>query len=133
MSALLKQAADHWQFVEPVLRKPQTEAEYDRLVAALDELMAIVGDDERHPLASLAAHIGDLIENYDEARRPMPSGSGVEALRYLMTEHALGQADLPEVGTQSVVSELLSGKRRLNVRQVRALAERFGLPAEVFL
>lgn len=133
MSALLKQAADHWQFVEPVLRRPETEAEYDRLVEVLDELMGMVGDEEDHSLASLAAYVGDLVEAYDEARRPMPRSSGVEALRYLMAEHALGQADLPEVGTQSVISELLSGKRRLNVRQIRTLTERFGLPAEVFL
>lgn len=49
-----------------------------------------------------------------------------------MAEHGLTQKDLPEVGTQSVLSELLSGKRRLNLRQVKALAERFHLPMETF-
>lgn len=62
----------------------------------------------------------------------MPVASGVDALRYLMQEHRLKQGDLPEVGTQSVVSEILSGKRQLNLRQVRWLAERFGVPVEVF-
>jgi HTH-type transcriptional regulator / antitoxin HigA len=59
--------------------------------------------------------------------------SGVEALRYLMREHGLNQGDLPEVGTQSVISEILSGKRQINLRQVRLLSERFGVPVDVFI
>lgn len=133
MSALLKQAAEHWQYVEPVLRAPRTEADYDQLVAALDELLEVIGSDDDHPLAGLASHMGDLVEAYDEQQRPMPAVTGVAALRYLMREHGLSQADLPEVGTQSVVSELLAGKRKLNARQVRVLTRRFGFPAEVFL
>ena len=50
-----------------------------------------------------------------------------------MAEHDLRQADLPEVGSQGVVSEILSGKRELNVRQIRALAGRFGVSAAVFV
>jgi len=132
MSALIKQASEHWRYVAPLLTRPANEDDYDALVEALDELLVIVGDDEDHPLATLASYMGDLIEAYDEAHRPMPKVSGVEILRYLMQEHGLTQADLPEVGVQSVVSELLSGKRRLNVRHIRALSERFGVPADVF-
>ncbi|SEJ41953.1 HTH-type transcriptional regulator / antitoxin HigA [Azotobacter beijerinckii] len=133
MSALIKQASEHWRYVAPLLTRPANEDDYDALVEALDELLVIVGDDEDHPLATLASHMGDLIEAYDEAHRPMPKVSGVEMLRYLMQEHGLTQTDLPEVGVQSVVSELLSGKRLLNVRHIRALSERFGVPADVFL
>lgn len=50
-----------------------------------------------------------------------------------MREHGLTQSDLPGVGTQSVVSEILSGKRQLNLRQVRWLAEFFKLPVDVFV
>jgi len=132
MSALIKQASEHWRYVAPLLSKPANEDDYDALVEALDELLSIVGDDEDHPLASLASHIGDLLEAYDDAHRPMPKGSGVEVLRYLMQEHGLSQTDLPEVGTQSVISEILGGKRQLNVRHIRALSERFGVPADVF-
>ena len=133
MSALIKQASEHWQHVAPLLHKPASEADYDALVGALDELLATIGDDEDHPLASLACAIGDLLEAYDERQRPMPQASGVEVLRYLMQEHRLSQADLPEVGAQSVISEILGGKRQLNVRQIRALSERFGISTDVFL
>jgi HTH-type transcriptional regulator/antitoxin HigA len=63
----------------------------------------------------------------------MPAPSGVETLRYLMEEHELTQSDLPEIGSQGVVSELLRGKRKLNMRQVRALAARFNVSPAVFI
>ena len=50
-----------------------------------------------------------------------------------MEDHGLRQSDLPEIGSQSVVSEVLAGKRKLNARQVKALSRRFGLPADLFL
>ena len=52
-------------------------------------------------------------------------------LASLMDEHGLRQSDLPEIGSQGVVSEVLAGKRQLNLRQVRALAARFSVPMEM--
>jgi HTH-type transcriptional regulator/antitoxin HigA len=43
------------------------------------------------------------------------------------------RSDIAELGTQSVVSELLAGKRKLNLRQIRFLVGRFSVPAEVFI
>jgi HTH-type transcriptional regulator/antitoxin HigA len=133
MSALVKLVSEHWAHVAPLLAMPTNEVEYDRLVGQLDEILAEVGDDEDHPLALLASRMGDLIEAYDEENRPMPEVTGVDVLRYVMEERGLGQSDLPEVGAQSVVSEILRGKRQINVRQARALSQRFSIPAAVFL
>jgi len=133
MNALIEQAAQHWQFVSPLLRKPENEADYDQLVEALDELTDRIGDDESHPLMSLVDIIGDWVEVYDLEHRPMPKVSGVDVLRSVMQEHGLNQSDLPGVGTQSVVSEILSGKRQLNVRQIRWLADHFKVPVEMFI
>ncbi len=44
--------------------------EYERLVAILDELIDIVGEDEAHPLASLMEIIGVLIERYEDEHVP---------------------------------------------------------------
>lgn len=133
MSILIKRAAEHWEFVSPLLRKPKSEDDYDMLAQALDDLLEMTGDDESHPLMSLVDIIGDWIEEWDHKHHPMPKPGGVEVLGYLMREHGLSQSDLPGVGAQSVVSEILSGKRQLNVRQIRWLAERFGVSAEVFI
>lgn len=133
MNELFEQVSQHWPFVAPLLRKPRTEEDYDRLVEALDRLLELVGDNEEHPLGGLLDIIGDWVEAYDLEHRPIPQASGVEVLRYLMREHGLSQSDLPGVGAQSVVSEVLGGKRQLNLRQVRWLAERFKVSPEVFI
>lgn len=48
-----------------------------------------------------------------------------------MDEHGLTQSDLTEVGSQGVVSDIVRGQRELNVRQIRALSERFGVSPAV--
>ncbi|UST64581.1 transcriptional regulator [Pseudomonas moraviensis] len=116
-----------------LLRRPEDEDDYDALVSAIDELLEITGDDESHPLMSLVDIIGDWIEEWDRTHHPMAKASGEEVLGYMMREHGLTQSDLPGVGAQSVVSEILSGKRQLNLRQVRWLAEYFKLPVDVFV
>lgn len=124
---------ENWEFVSPLLRKPQSEDNYNTLALALDELLKLVGEDELHPLMSLVDIIGDWIEEWDHKHHPMPKPSGVDVLGYLMREHGLSQSELPGVGTQSVVSEILSGKRQLNLRQIRWLAEHFKVPVDVFI
>ena len=133
MSILIKNAAEHWEFVAPLLRKPKNEDDYDTLVQALDELLEMTGVDESHPLMSLVDIIGDWSEEWDHKHHPMPQATGAEVLGYMMREHGLTQSDLPGVGPQSVVSEILSGKRQLNLRQIRWLAERFNVPVDVFI
>lgn len=133
MTSLISQAAAHWPFIAPLLNRPDNDAEYDALVASVDELLGIIKDDEGHPLGSLLTHLSDLIDAYDQAHRPRPKASGAQVLRYLLDEHGLKQSDLPELGTQSMVSELLAGKRKLNLRQIRFLVRRFAVPAEVFI
>ena len=91
-----------------------------------------MGDDEQHPVYNLLDTLGSLIYTYEEEFVTIPESSGVDALRYLMEEHGLSQSDLPEVGSQGVVSEILGGKQDLNVRQIRGLAARFGVSPTVF-
>lgn len=108
------------------------EADYAAAVDCLNELLDAGGADESHPLAALVALLGERIAAWEQTAHPLPSADGVEVLRFLLTQHGLTQADLPEVGSQGVVSEILAGKRRLNVRQIEALAARFGTSPAVF-
>ena len=133
MSALIEQAAEHWGYVAPLLRKPTKEDEYDALVEALDELLVLIEDNESHPLASLASYMGDLIEAYDEAHRPMPKSNGLDVLRYLMLERGLSEADLSDVGSPDLISDILSGRHELDIHCIRALSDHFKVPPEVFL
>lgn len=47
------------------LRAIRIEAEYDRTVALMNELIDVVGDDEEHPLAGLLDLVGELVGAYD--------------------------------------------------------------------
>lgn len=133
MSTQINEALEHWPHVAPLLTAPRTDAEYAALVEALDAVLDAGGADETHSLATLADRMGELIEQYEDEQDIQPCVTGIDALRFLMQEHAVKQADLPEVGPQSVISELLSGRRQLNVRQIAALAHRFGVSADVFI
>jgi HTH-type transcriptional regulator/antitoxin HigA len=106
--------------------------EYDAAVAQLNHLVDEVGDNPKDPRYRFIDTLSVLIEAYDEEHHRLPEASAVEMLKFLMQQHGLSQGDLPEVGSQGVVSEILRGKRELNVRQIQALAQRFHLPAGAF-
>jgi HTH-type transcriptional regulator/antitoxin HigA len=133
MSIQVGEAIRYWPHVAPLLEPPRSKAAYRRLVEALDQVLDAGGADQAHPLARLADYLGDLVADYEAAHRPMPEMPVPDFLRELMSQHGLSQKDLPEIGAQSVVSAILSGKRRLNVRQIARLAERFKLPADTFM
>lgn len=110
-----------------------TEDDYDNAVSMLNQLLDAGATDEKHPLAGLVNTLGALISEYDNAHYPTQSVSPLKILQFLMEQHQLTQSELPEMGTQGVVSEILSGKRVLNVRQIKALSERFNVPPNVFI
>jgi HTH-type transcriptional regulator/antitoxin HigA len=109
------------------------QVDYMKAVAALNQLLDAGAADEDHPLAGLVSTVGALIGTYEGVHNPPEKVAPADVLRLLMDQHRLSQSDLPEVGTQGVVSEILRGKRQLNVRQIRSLAERFNVPSSVFV
>ena len=123
----------HWEHVAPALTAPQSEKDYQQLVAVLDQVLDAGGADEGSPLATLAERIGDLVEAYEAEHHSIPVAGPTAVLEFLMDQHGLKQANLPEIGPQSVVSDVLAGKRQLNIRQVAALSRRFGISADVFI
>jgi HTH-type transcriptional regulator/antitoxin HigA len=132
MTILTKNLQDNWTWLSPFLTI-RNEQEYDVAVQRLNELLDEIGDSEGHPLYSFLDTLGALIHVYEEEHTPMPESNGAEVLEFLKEEHGLTQSDLPEVGSQGVVSEILNLKRELNVRQIRALARRFHVSPATFI
>lgn len=108
------------------------EQQYDRALNILHKLLDLVGNDECHPLYELLDTLGTLIHAYEETHYPAPDVTGVDVLRYLYTEHQLIPEDLPELGPEHVVSELLAGKRELSVKHIRVLSQCFDLSPATF-
>jgi len=111
----------------------RNEREYDEAVARLSALVDDIGDNPKDPRYRLIETQSVLIEAYDREHHALPAASGVDVVRFLMEQHGLNQRDLPEIGSQGVVSEVLAGRRQLNMRQIRDLAARFGVDPGAFL
>ena len=109
-----KEIQHHWVTLRPLLTI-RNEREYDRALNRLNGLLDEIGTNERHPLYGLLDTLGTLLHVYEEKHHSLPESSGADTLRFFMEEHGLTQSDLPEVGSQGVVSEVLNGKRELNL------------------
>ena len=108
-----------------------SDAQNERYVSALLEL------ERRDRLTPAEKNFAELltmlIEAYEEKRYPVRSAAPVDVLRELMAANDLRQKDLaPLLGSESVVSEILSGKRELNKRHIQKLSRRFSVSPEVF-
>lgn len=79
--------------------------------------------------------LADLLEDYGrKSVGEIPPFTPRELLASLMKENNLKQTDMTEIfGTQSVVSEVLNGKREITKMQAKALAERFAMKVEAFI
>lgn len=132
MSILASNLHGHWSAIGPLLTI-RNEREYDLAVERLNSLLDEVGTNMQHPLYTLLDTLGTLLHAYEEQHHAIPDSSSAEILRFLMDEHGLTQSELPEIGSQGVVSEILNGKRELNMRQIRALAMRFKVSPAVFI
>lgn len=133
MEAQLENIANVWPTIKDVFSVPHTEEQYNNLVTLLDNLIDEVGENEKHPLSSLMETIGNLIESYEDSNYQTNHGSPIETLSFLMKEHSIKQTELAEVGSQGVVSEVLKGKRLLNIRQIKELSSRFNVSPLVFI
>ena len=133
MNTELEKIAKIWPGVQNIFSVPHNQQEYNRLVHILDSVIDEVGENESHLLASLMETLGSLIESYEVQNIPEIEGSPSDALKTLLEEHDLKQSDLPEIGSQGVISEILSGKRQFNVRQIKLLSNRFNVSPAVFM
>ena len=110
----------------------KTPHDYKRSIALLDRLLDEIGEDVSHPLFGFLEVLGTLVESYESDHVEIKGATGQAVLSFLMEEHGLTQSDLPEVGSQGVVSEILHGRRELNTRQIKALSERFHVSPAAF-
>ena len=132
----LKSVQSAWQCLNDIVPLgPITgEKDYQRRVLVMDELLDCIGADESHRLMPLLDLVARRVETYEAEQHVLPDAKPAAVLAYLMQEHGLKQSDLAaELGGQSIVSAILSGKRELNARQAKALSKRFKVSAAVFL
>lgn len=114
------------------LRPLRTDADLDAAVAVIDELTdrADLAAPEQDYLDVLA----DLVETYEDATIPMAPVGDAEILRFLIESKGVTQAQVAAGAglAVSTVSELLSGRRKLNRGQIGKLARYFQVSPGAF-
>ena len=110
------------------------ETHYQAQLAFVEECFDTFGADDTHPIFGLVAIVGERIREYEARLHPWPDTSTpADVLAWIMQEHGLGQKDLREIGPQPVVSSILAGKRKLSLRQIKAVAARFHIPVAALM
>lgn len=77
-------------------------------------------------------YLRSLVKAY-EATLDFNGASGVDVLQYLMDAHGHKQKDLLDIFSRSNISEILAGKRDLNLRHIKALAIKYHTNPSVFI
>ena len=78
----------------------------------------------------------EFVDEYDKDKKiRWPKVSGLDALKYLLEENGMNAADLSRIlGTsRNLGAMILRGERQLMLDQVRTLAKRFSVSADLFL
>ncbi len=104
--------------------------EYDRLVEMADSIVDSGKADDGGPMEMLFSLLCDRIEQHDKEQFVVPNSSPTQVVRFLMEQHGLTQSQVPEIGNQSAVSHVLSGRRELTLPQIKGLSARFSIPTD---
>lgn len=109
----------------------RTEEENDNYIRILEEMerRGNLDEDEKE----FAELLTVLIERFEDAHYQLRPATPLEIVAELMEANDLRQKDLVDVfGTESVVSEVLNGKRELNKDHIKRLIARFNVSPELF-
>lgn len=108
-----------------------SDEDLEHRIELMDALMDMA--EKEDDIAMVYAHtISDRIAEYEE-HIEMPKISAIEMLKGLMEIKHLKQKDLKHIAPQSVISEILKGKREINLKQAKGFSEYFNVPIERFI
>lgn len=114
-----------------VARPIKTEEQYNEAIALIETL---IDCEDGTPEMEVLELVSILVHDYEQREFPIENLDPIEAIKYQMEELGVTTVEMAElVGGRSRLSELLSKKRPLSVRQVKAISARLDIPADVLL
>jgi HTH-type transcriptional regulator / antitoxin HigA len=110
------------------VRPIHTDADLTGALARINEICdAKPGTPEGDELDVLVT----LAVAYEREHYPVGPPNPIAAIRFALDQNALKDKDLiPFIGSQSRVSDVLSGRRGLTITMIRRLHEGLGIPLE---
>ncbi len=117
--------------VQNDMQMRQANKMIDRLVNYLSD---VPNSSEAEEVSKYLSVLSDLVSSYESKKFQFEKSDSRDVLAYLMEANQLKQSDLEkEIGAQSVVSDILSGRRSLNIGHIKRLAERFKVSPSLFI
>ncbi|MCF2486616.1 type II toxin-antitoxin system HigA family antitoxin [Dyadobacter sp. CY347] len=109
----------------------ETEEEYNRAIARIDELFdAKKGSKDAKELDVLVL----LVNKYELENFPIDEPDPIEYIKVRMEEMGLKASDLvPYMGNKGNVSRVLNRKRGLSIEMIRNLHKGLGFPLDVLV
>ena len=109
----------------------KSERDYELALERLNEIFDAPSNSKKGEEAEILAI---LVDDYESKNYEIPSPDPIEAIKIRMDEMNLKQKDLiEEIGSKSVVSEVLNKRRRLTTRMIRNLSNKLQLGAELLI
>jgi HTH-type transcriptional regulator/antitoxin HigA len=113
---------------------------YEEALELIENLLEEAEDSPDDPLNAVIEILSHAIEAYESKddvlvafeKRVTDQPADLAMLRLLMDQRDLGTADIPEIGSKSMVSRVLSGERGLSKKHIQMLSERFGIDPGLF-
>jgi HTH-type transcriptional regulator/antitoxin HigA len=136
-SSTVKAEESYLKLVELYPLQPITSKEQHLVALKVIEKLVSHINDRTNDDKGIKIYLRTLIElasDFERLTYKSSTVTGREMLIYLMDLQGLTQKDIAkELGGQPVVSKILKGERELNLRQIKALAKRFKVSAQVFI
>jgi HTH-type transcriptional regulator / antitoxin HigA len=108
----------------------KTEADYENALVRVDTLlnsMVKKGTSDGDELELLVV----LIEAYEKQHYPIPPPHPIEAIKFQLDQMGISELELDKMlGSRTRKSDILTGKRKLNLAMIRVLHEKLKIPAE---
>jgi len=109
----------------------RNKSDNERALVTVEKLMCRERTPEEDALLQI---LTDEIQSFENKAHTPTETTPAELIRFLLEQNGLSAKDLADMlGGKSHVSEILSGRRKVGVRQAIRLGKRFNIAPAVFL
>jgi HTH-type transcriptional regulator / antitoxin HigA len=113
------------------IRPIKTEEDYNEAITRIEELWGSKKDTSEGDELDLLA---TLVEAYEMNHYPIAPPDPIDAIKFRMEQMEMTKTDLAKyLGSQSRVTEVLNGKRKLTLKMVKSLYKGLKIPADILL
>ena len=113
------------------IRPIKTDQDYNASIRRIEVLWGAKKDSQQGDELDLLI---TLVESYEMKHYPIAPPDPIDAIKFRMEQMNMTKADLVQyIGSQSRVSEILNGKRKLTLGMIKSLYKGLRIPADILL